>query len=321
MAKTQHAAEITSLAGQLSGWSPGSIELVDPLAPGPAQSLNDLLAGGPAPSPGGPVDPLHHWAYFHTWPPRTSLAPDGHPRTGEFMPPLRDRRRMFAGGRCTFHAPLYFSEPAAATSSLANYEIKRGRSGEMLFVTVRTTIVQNRRLCITDEQDLVYRSGPPQPVPAPAPVHVPRDPGPAAATGAFSRRRRIAFDPVTLFRFSALTANSHRIHYDQAYAREVEGYSGLLVHGPLLVLSMAGVLRHVGQPKPARLRYRLHQPVFAGETVDVAAIDSVASAASDGLVPAPVEGPDAPARVAVIDPAGELRASATAEFRPAADRP
>ena len=237
------------------------------------------------------------------------------------MPPLRDRRRMVAGGRCTFHAPLHFSEPAAATSSLANYEIKRGRSGEMLFVTVRTTIVQNRRLCITDEQDLVYRSGPPQPVPAPAPIHVPRHPEPAAATGAFSRRRRIAFDPVTLFRFSALTANSHRIHYDQAYAREVEGYSGLLVHGPLLVLSMADLLRHVGQPKPARLRYRLHQPVFAGETVDVAEINSVASAASDGLVPAPVEGPDAPVRVAVIDPAGELRASATAEFRPAADRP
>ena len=128
MANTQRAAEITSLAGQLSGWSPGSIELVDPLAPGHAQSLNDLLAGGPAPYPGspvdplapghapslndplaggpapypgGPVDPLHHWVYFHTWPPRTSLAPDGHPRTGEFMPPLRDRRRMFAGGRCT----------------------------------------------------------------------------------------------------------------------------------------------------------------------------------------------------------------------------
>lgn len=318
MTKTQPAAEITSLAAQLSGWSPGSIELTDPLDPGPAQSLNDLLADGPAPYRGGPVDPLYHWMYFHTWPPRTSLAPDGHPRTGEFMPPLRDRRRMFAGGRCTFHAPLYFSEPAAATSSLASCKFKCGRSGEMLFVTVRTTIVQNRRLCVTDEQDLVYRSGPPQP--APAPTLEPRHTEAAAVTGALSRRLRIAFDPVTLFRFSALTANSHRIHYDRAYARGVEGYSGLLVQGPLLVLTMAGVLRQADQPELARLSYRLHQPVFADETVDVAMINSVASAASDGIARVPVQGPDAPARVAIIDPAGEPRASATAEFRRASDR-
>ena len=318
MTKTQPAAEITSLAAQLSGWSPGSIELVDPLDPGPAQSLNDLLADGPAPYRGGPVGPLYHWVYFHTWPPRTSLAPDGHPRTGEFMPPLRDRRRMFAGGRCTFHSPLYFSEPAAAASSLANCKFKRGRSGEMLFVTVRTTIVQNRRLCVTDEQDLVYRSGPPQP--GPAPTLEPRPTEPAAVTGALGRRLRIAFDLVTLFRFSALTANSHRIHYDQAYARGVEGYSGLLVQGPLLVLTMAGVLRQADQPELARLSYRLHQPVFADETVDVAAIDSVANAASDGIARAPVEGADVPMRVVIIDPAGEPRASATAEFRRASDR-
>jgi hydroxyacyl-ACP dehydratase HTD2-like protein with hotdog domain len=315
---TQPAAEITSLAAQLSGWSPGSIELTDPLDPGPAQSLNDLLADGPAPYWGGPVDPLYHWVYFHTWPPRTALAPDGHPRVGEFMPPLRDRRRMFAGGRCTFHAPLNFSE-AAATSLLANCKVKRGRSGEMLFVTVRTTIVQNRRLCVTDEQDLVYRSGPPQPAAAPTPE--PRHTEPAAATGALSRRRRIAFDPVTLFRFSALTANSHRIHYDQAYACEVEGYPGLLVQGPLLVLTMASVLRQAGQPELARLSYRLHRPVFAGEAVDVAVIDSGASAASDGLARAPVERPDAPARVAITDPTSQLRASATAEFRSGSDRP
>jgi hydroxyacyl-ACP dehydratase HTD2-like protein with hotdog domain len=312
--KTQPAAEITSLAAQLPGWSPSSIELTDALDPGPAQSLNDLIAGGPVPYRGGPVDPLYHWVYFHTWPPRTSLAPDGHPRTGELMPPLRDRRRMFAGGRCTFHSPLYFSEPAAATSSLANCKFKRGRSGEMLFVTVRTTIVQNRRLCVTDEQDLVYRSGPPQPVPAPTPEPRPTEPA------AVSRRRRIAFDPVALFRFSALTANSHRIHYDQAYAHGVEGYSGLLVQGPLLVLTMAGVLRQADQPELAQLSYRLHQPVFADETVDVAVIDSAASAASDGIAHAPVEGQVAPTRVAITDPTGEPRASATAEFRRASDR-
>jgi hydroxyacyl-ACP dehydratase HTD2-like protein with hotdog domain len=237
------------------------------------------------------------------------------------MPPLRDRRRMFAGGRCTFHAPLYFSEPATATCSLANCEIKRGRSGELLLVTVRTTIVQNRRLCVTDDQDLVYRSGPSQPVPGSAPERASRGTEPAATTGGRSCRRRIAFDPVALFRFSALTANSHRIHYDVAYARGVEGYSGLLVQGPLLVLSMAAMLRRAVPLELARLSYRLHQPVFADESVDVSVMDGVAGAAPDGSAPAPVEGPAAPARVEITHPTGELRASATAEFLRPSDRP
>src|SRR6185437_4597086 len=138
------------------------------------QSLRDLLAGDAAPDRGGPVDPLHHWVYFQTWPPPNALGPDGHPRAGALQPPLRDRRRMFAGGRCTFHAPLHFGQPATATSSLADRTIKSGRSGELLFVTVRTTITQAEQLCITDEQDLVYRSGQPTPVPAPAPALDPR---------------------------------------------------------------------------------------------------------------------------------------------------
>jgi 3-methylfumaryl-CoA hydratase len=180
-------------------------------------------------------------------------------------------------------------------------------------------LLRDRRLCVTDEQYLVYRSGPPQLASAPTPG--PRHTEPDAATCALSGRRRIAFDPVTLFRFSALAASSHRIHYDQAYACGVAGYSGLLVQGPLLVLTMAGALRQADQPELARLSYCLHQTVFAGETVDVAVIDSVASAASDGLASAPVEGPDASTRVAITDPTGELRAPATAEFRRGSDRP
>lgn len=300
-------AGIEPLAAQLSGWSPGNVELVDPLDPSPAQSLGDLLACGLTPYRGGPVDPLHHWVYFRTWPRLTSLAPDGHLRTGEFMPPLHDRRRMFAGGRCAFHAPLHFSEPAAATSSLVTHEIKHGRSGEMLLVTVRTTIVQNRRLCVTDEQDLVYRSGPAQP----APEHRPRPPEPAAITGTLSRRRSITFDPVTLFRFSALTANSHRIHYDQTYAREVEGYPGLLVQGPLLVLTMVGALLPADRPQLARVDYRLHKPVFADERVHVAVADSEASTSA--------QHPATPTRVVIIDATGQPRASATAEFHGVAD--
>jgi 3-methylfumaryl-CoA hydratase len=218
---------------------------------------------------------------------------------------------MFAGGRCTFHTPLHFSEPATATSSLANSTIKRGNSGELLFVTVRTTITQNHRLCITDEQDLVYRSGLPKPVPAPAATLKPRQTELAAVTDALSRRR-VAFDPVTLFRFSALTANSHRIHYDQAYARDVEGYAGLLVHGPLLVLSMAQLLRAADPAELASVSYRLHQPVFSGESLDICLSDGH----GDGEPPTrTTDHSPAVARVTILDATGGVRASARAQFQ------
>jgi 3-methylfumaryl-CoA hydratase len=266
---------------------------VDPLEPDAAQSLRDLLAGGPGPQDGGRVDPLHHWVYFQNWSPLSSLGSDGHPRSGGFLPPLHDRRRMFAGGRCTFHAPLYFGRQATATSALAHCQVKHARSGELLLVTVGTTIVQNGRVCITDEQDLVYRSGPRPQAPDAAAV---RAPAPAADTDV-ARRRCTTFEAVTLFRFSALTANSHRIHYDLPYARDVEGYAGLLVHGPLLVLSMVGTLCGADAADLATLSYRLHQPVFAGEAVDICLSEGTTS------------------RVTIVDPTGGLRASAEARFR------
>lgn len=306
MSITHTPSEVASLAAQIAGWSPDPIERVDELDPGAARSLHDLLAGDPALYRRGPVGPLYHWVYFQSWPPLGSLGQDGHPRAGELLPPLHDRRRMVAGGRCTFHSPLYFSKPAAATSSLANCTMKSGRSGELLFVTVQTTIVQDQRLCITDEQDLVYRSGPPTPVPA----LEPRQTGPAAGTGELSRRRT-TFDPVTLFRFSALTANSHRIHYDQDYARDIEGYAGLVVHGPLLVLSMAELLRGAARPELATVSYRLHKPVFSGESVDLA----LSGSRGDGEPPTTsTDRSFTAARATILDPTGGLRATLTAHF-------
>jgi 3-methylfumaryl-CoA hydratase len=199
---------------------------------------------------------------------------------------------MFAGGRCTFHAPLYFGQTATATSSLAHSEVKQGSSGELLLVTVRTRIEQGDGLCVTDEQDFVYRSGPPR---ARTGAVRPPQPAPVADLDA-TRQRRTAFDPVTLFRFSALTANSHRIHYDLPYAREVEGYTGLLVHGPLLVLSMVESLNGERDTELATLSYRLHKPVYANETVHLCA--------SDG----------ARATARILDSGGRVRASADAYF-------
>jgi hydroxyacyl-ACP dehydratase HTD2-like protein with hotdog domain len=281
------------LAAQVHGWSPRPVERVDELQPSASGSLRDLLASGPAPHDGDRVDPLHHWVYFQSWPPVGSLGPDGHPRSGGFLPPFHDRRRMVAGGRCTFHAPLHFGQSATATSSLVHSEVKQANSGELLLVTVRTAIEQSNRLCVTDEQDFVYRSGPPQALAG----ATPRSQPPARRADIdVTRRRRTTFDAVTLFRFSALSANSHRIHYDGPYARDVEGYAGLLVHGPLLVLSMVEFL--VGSPAPelATLSYRLHRPVLAGEAVDIAI--------SGGAL----------ARAEVRDPSGGLRVSADAQF-------
>jgi hydroxyacyl-ACP dehydratase HTD2-like protein with hotdog domain len=301
----------SALAAQVDGWSPGPIERIDQLDLGAAQSLHDLLDGGPAPNRDGPVDPLYHWVYFRSWPRRNSLGPDGHPLSGGFMPPLRDRRRMFAGGRCTFYAPLYFGQPASATSSLAHCEIKHGRSGELLLVTVRTTITQDHRLCIADEQDLVYRSGPPQPMPVPTAASRPDRPEPTSNVDVRCRKRT-TFDAVTLFRFSALTANSHRIHYDLPYARDVEGHSGLLVQGPLVVLSMAEMLRRANPGELATLSYRLHRPIFSGESVDISVSESRGETEPHTTS---TDGAPNVALATILDPTGGLRASAEALFR------
>jgi hydroxyacyl-ACP dehydratase HTD2-like protein with hotdog domain len=300
-----------ALAAQVDGWSPGPIERIDQLDLGAAQSLHDLLDAGPVPNRGDRVDPLYHWVYFRSWPRRNSLGPDGHPLSGGFMPPLRDRSRMFAGGRCTFYAPLYFSQPASATSSLAHCEIKHGRSGELLLVTVRTTIMQNHRLCIADEQELVYRSGPPQPMPVSDAARLSDSPEPTSDVDG-RRRKRTTFDAVTLFRFSALTANSHRIHYDLPYARDVEGYSGLLVQGPLVVLSMAAMLRRANPGELATLSYRLHRPIFSGESVDVSVSESRGETEPHTTS---TDGTPNIAQATILDPTGGLRASAEAQFR------
>jgi hydroxyacyl-ACP dehydratase HTD2-like protein with hotdog domain len=282
---------VLDLAAQIAGWDPPPVHRSDGLAPAPAAALRDLLGRAATGGDGtdGALPPLHHWAYFLRWPSLADLGRDGHRRDGEFLPPLRDRRRMFAGGRCRFARPLRLGRTATATSTMASSEIKSGRSGELLLTRVRTTIVQDRELCVVDEQDLVYRSGASR-VARPE-LHSTVDrPEPA-------QPRNVSFGPVTLFRFSVLTANSHRIHYDQPYATGVEGYPGLLVHGPLLVLTMAGL---VERSDLASMSYRLHAPVFCDEMVEVGLVAS-AEPDRDGVV--------------IVDGRGEVRASATFEYR------
>ncbi|MFF5010930.1 MaoC family dehydratase N-terminal domain-containing protein [Streptomyces phaeochromogenes] len=263
------------LARHLDSWSPAPVTARDVIAAAPVAALGAVLdqetQETTVDSDGEELPPLWHWLHFLDWPAQRELGADGHPAHGHFLPPIPDRRRMFAGGRAEFTAPLRVGAPAARTSSLAKTEIKQGKSGEMAFVTVRHEISQGGQVCVVEEQDLVYRSGS----------------GSGSGRGEDERRHAdLALDladaetvdapwqlavrpsPTLLFRYSALTANAHRIHYDEPYARDVEGYPGLVVHGPLLVMLMLELARRNAPLRRVRtLTYRLRKPVFAGEHV------------------------------------------------------
>ncbi|MFI6358405.1 hypothetical protein ACIBJF_38655 [Streptomyces sp. NPDC050743] len=168
---------------------------------------------------------------------------------------------MFAGGRCEIAAPLRLGEPAERVSSLAAVTPKQGRSGELLFVTERHEFGQGGRLCLVEEQDIVYRSGDGSAPRHPATLDDSALPEPEGPW-----HLRLQPTETLLFRFSALTANAHRIHYDAPYCGDVEGYPGLVVHGPLPALLMLEPVRRNAPDRQVRsLSYRLHRPAFAGE--------------------------------------------------------
>jgi 3-methylfumaryl-CoA hydratase len=261
------------LAAHLAGWEPEPLSRTEVLALEPVHALAAVLdEPSPVRAPGDPLPALWHWLHFLDQPRQEELGEDGHPRHGHFLPPVPDRRRMFAGGRYRQEEPLRVGEPYTRTSRLGKVEVKQGRSGEMAFVTVRHELSRDGRTVAVDEQDLVYRQqvagarGAPgagsSAGSAPEPAEL------AVADGELV----VAPDPVMLFRFSALTANAHRIHYDVPYATGVEGFPGLVVHGPLLVLLLLEQPRRHTPDRPVtELSYRLQRPVFVGRPVHVQA--------------------------------------------------
>jgi 3-methylfumaryl-CoA hydratase len=257
------------LGSHLETWAPGPVSDEDALAPGPVAALSALLdLPGAAAGAGDPLPPLWHWLYFLRWPPQAELGADGHPRHGHFLPPIPDRRRMVAGGRCEIARPLRLGEPTERISSLGTVTAKHGGSGELLFATQHHELRQRGRTCLVEEQDVVYRSGPgPRPVPTDTVTDDGRaDLPPAEPQPDSPWHFRLHPDPTLLFRFSALTANAHRIHYDAPYARDEEGYPGPVVHGPLLALALLELVRRNAPSRQVRsLSYRLRRPVFAGE--------------------------------------------------------
>jgi 3-methylfumaryl-CoA hydratase len=214
----------------------------------------------PEPAPGDPIPPGWHWLYFLETKPASELGPDGHARRGGFLPPVPLPRRMWAGGRIEFRRALHVGESLRRDSEIISVEPKTGKSGSLVFVTVRHTVHANGETAVVEEHDIVYREAakpgdpPPQAKPAPA---------------APQWRRELVPDPVLLFRFSALTFNGHRIHYDIDYVKREEHYPGLVVHGPLQTLLMLDLCRR-NDPRPVRkLDYRALHPVFHNEPMSV----------------------------------------------------
>jgi 3-methylfumaryl-CoA hydratase len=203
---------------------------------------------------GSALPPLWHWFYFLPRAPQALLDGDGHPQRGGFMPPVPYPRRMFAGARMRFHHPLLIGQPARREAVIRDIRVKTGRSGALAFVSVLCSFFQNDRLCIEEEQDIVYREpGPPLPRP---PVRE----WPAPPDGAITRV--VTPDTRLLFRFSALTFNAHRIHYDRPFATGEEGYPGLVVHGPLTAVLMMELVRRNFDRRVQEFSFRGIAPLF-----------------------------------------------------------
>lgn len=219
----------------LRDWIGRSESRDDLLGATPVAALSATLdRDDPAPQAGTVLPPLWHWLYFTPLTRHSELGEDGHARRGGFLPPVPLPRRMWAGGRLDFLQPLRVGETVTRVSTIQDVSVKQGRSGALVFVCVRHEYRSPQGLALAEEHDIVYRDAPALDTPQPAPTPAPRD-------EQFSRE--IVPDPVLLFRYSALTFNGHRIHYDRSYVTGVEGYPGLVVHGPLIATLLLDLLR------------------------------------------------------------------------------
>lgn len=204
---------------------------------------------------GKPVPPGWHWMFFLEAKPAPELGVDGHPKRGGFLPPVPLPRRMWAGGRLEFLRPLLVGERVTRESEIVSVEPKSGRSGTLVFVTVRHTIAAQGEPSIVEEQDIVYRDAARAGEPLPPGKQAPATP---------QSTRRVVPDAVMLFRYSALTFNGHRIHYDRDYATHEEHYAGLVVHGPLQATLLLDLCRHSSKRPIRKFEYRAQYPMFAG---------------------------------------------------------
>ena len=211
--------------------------------------------GEPAAPDDTSLPSLAHWAFFLDAVQPGEIGPDGHPRRGGFLPPVSLPRRMFAASDIAFHTPLESDRPASQVARIAGLERKQGSSGDLVLLTLELDVEQGGRKCVSEKRTIIYRDdGSPTPLPTEEPIQ--------AAQGDVVWQP----GPVDLFRFSAVTFNSHRIHYDRPYATEVEGYPALVVQGPLTAARLFGVARKRYGPL-SRFSFRAMAPLFVDQAV------------------------------------------------------
>ncbi|MGW0707931.1 mesaconyl-C4 CoA hydratase [Streptomyces sp. NPDC002643] len=236
-----------------------TVERTEVIASEPTESLAAALDIEIPHAAGDPVPPLWHWTYLLERSPGRDLGEDGHPVTGIPAPPGPGRRRMFGGGRVTTLGDLVIGEPATKVTSIRSSVDKVGRTGPLTLTTVLQEIFQGGELVIREEQDIVYRA------PGSGALPTPSAPPPAPAGPTLD----LAVDERLLFRFSALTYNGHRIHYDLDWCKQ-EGYDGLVIHGPLLALMSGEHLRRQGIGLRGRtFAYRFVSPLTKPQTINI----------------------------------------------------
>jgi len=246
----------TSLS-ELQAWTGRSETWRDQVVATPVRALNATLDHPAMPAePGTPLPPLWHWLYFLPLHRQSEIGPDGHAKRGGFLPPVPLPRRMWAGSQFEFRSPIRVGDSVERTSTIADVSGKEGRTGKLVFVKVRHEVRSNgsSEPVIVEFHDIVYRD-------AKRPGDV--EPPPQLAETGAAWQREIVPDDVLLFRYSALTFNGHRIHYDRKYVTEVEGYPGLIVHGPLIAtLLMDLVRRSLPEADVATFRFKAVRPTF-----------------------------------------------------------
>ncbi len=248
---------------KLKDWIGRTQSMEDLAAPFPVRALSATFdEKDPDPANGDALPPLWHWLYFLEIAPQSKIGPDGHAERGDFLPPVPLPRRMWAGSRFSFDGePIRVGETIQRLSEIKSVEPKSGSTGSMVFVTVQHTISGPRGVSFVEQHDIVYRE-------AAKPGEAPKPPKPAPTEATWTRE--ILADPVLLFRFSALTFNGHRIHYDQPYVTGTEGYPGLIVHGPLMGMLQIELARRSNAGKVVRsFEFRALSPVFGGATLRV----------------------------------------------------
>ncbi len=251
------SAEAPASYADLAAWIGRSETLHDTVTPAPVVALTATLDHPAAPVQAGDVLPLlWHWLYFLPMHPQSQIGPDGHPQRGGFLPPVPLPRRMWAGSQFEFRSPVRLGDAVSRSSTIEDVSTKHGRTGTLVFVKVRHALFCNGSAepALVEFHDIVYRD-------AQRPGDV--APSPQTAPAGARWQRLVVPDPVLLFRYSALTFNGHRIHYDRPYVTGVEGYPGLVVHGPLIATLLMDLLRReLPDADVTGFRFKAVRPTF-----------------------------------------------------------